>query len=232
MKKYDAVYLSVGLHKPYKIGLPGEEKTIPAIEFLKNVKLKRKVKIGKEVVVIGGGNVAMDAARTCIRLQNMQYKSGKKSVRVISLEKWDEMPAFIEEKIEAKEEGVIFVPGWGVKEFKITRNKITGLVVKKVKSVFDEKGRFRPTFYEDITKELSCDMIIEAIGQTYDLSFIPDDLLKRLKFTERKKIKVDKNGMTSIPKLFADGDIVNTNLDTVTAIADAKVAAEGIDKFL
>ncbi len=54
MKKYDAVYLSVGLHKPYKIGLPGEEKTIPAIEFLKNVKLKRKVKIGREVVVIGG----------------------------------------------------------------------------------------------------------------------------------------------------------------------------------
>jgi len=75
-------------------------------------------------------------------------------------------------------------------------------------------------------------MIIEAIGQTYDLSFIPDDLLKKLKFTERKKIKVDRNGMTSIPKLFAGGDIVNTNLDTVTAIADAKVAAEGIDKFL
>ena len=75
-------------------------------------------------------------------------------------------------------------------------------------------------------------MIIEAIGQKPDFSFLPENLSDKLKFTERKKVKVDENGMTSIPKVFAGGDIVNINLDAVTAIADAKVAAEGIAKFL
>ena len=74
-------------------------------------------------------------------------------------------------------------------------------------------------------------MIIEAIGQRPDFSFM-GKLADKLKFTKRKKIQVDKNGMTSIPKVFAGGDIVNINLDAVTAIADAKVAAEGITKYL
>ncbi|MCK4716031.1 MAG: FAD-dependent oxidoreductase [Candidatus Marinimicrobia bacterium] len=75
-------------------------------------------------------------------------------------------------------------------------------------------------------------MTIEAIGQRPDFSFLPEKLSDKLIFTERKKVKVDENGLTSIPKVFAGGDIVNINLDAVTAIADAKIAAEGIDKFL
>ena len=102
----------------------------------------------------------------------------------------------------------------------------------KVKSVFDEQGRFAPTFYEDQEMFLEGDMIIEAIGQVPDFSFMPKELFEKLEFTEMRKVKVDENGMTSIPKVFAGGDIVNTNLDAVTAIADAKRAAEGIDKLL
>jgi len=102
----------------------------------------------------------------------------------------------------------------------------------KVKSVFDEQGRFAPTFYEDQEMFLEGDMVIEAIGQEPDFSFIPKQLLEKLEFTPQRKVKVDENGMTSIPRIFAGGDIVNWNLDAVTAIADAKVAAEGIDKLL
>ena len=79
---------------------------------------------------------------------------------------------------------------------------------------------------------LEGDMIIEAIGQAPDFSFIPKETFEKLEFTERRKIKVNEDGLTSIPKVFAGGDIVNLNLDAVTAIADAKIASDGIDKFL
>jgi len=102
----------------------------------------------------------------------------------------------------------------------------------KVKSVFDEQGRFAPTFHEEQEMLLEGNMVIEAIGQAPDFSFIPKKHFEKLEFTERRKVKVDENGMTSIPKVFAGGDIVNLNLDAVTAIADAKVASYGIDKFL
>ena len=110
--------------------------------------------------------------------------------------------------------------------------EVKGLACKKVKSVFDEDGRFSPSFYEDQVMFLEGDMIIEAIGQGPDFSFIPDSMMEKLGFTERRKVKVDEDGRTTLPKVFAGGDIVNLNLDAVTAIADAKVAAEGIDRLL
>jgi glutamate synthase (NADPH/NADH) small chain len=79
---------------------------------------------------------------------------------------------------------------------------------------------------------LKGDMVIEAIGQRPNFSFIPEKLFKKLEFTERRKVRVDDNGMTTIPNLYAGGDIVNLNLDAVTGIADAKIAAEGIDRVL
>ena len=102
----------------------------------------------------------------------------------------------------------------------------------KVKSVFDEQGRFAPTFYEDKEMFLEGDMIVEAIGQAPDFSFMPKKMFDQLNFNEFRKVKVDKNGMTSIDGVFAGGDIVNMNLDAVTAIADAKIASEGIDKYI
>jgi len=102
----------------------------------------------------------------------------------------------------------------------------------KVKSVFDEHERFAPTFYEENQMFLQGDMIIEAIGQAPDFSFLPKELFEKLDFTPQRKVKVNENGMTSIPKVFAGGDIVNLNLDAVTAIADAKIAAEGIHKMI
>jgi glutamate synthase (NADPH/NADH) small chain len=151
----------------------------------------------------------------------------------VSLEDWDEMPATKEEIEEAKEELVQFNPGWGPKKVLLDDSgNVRGLLCMKVDAVFDDQGRFAPTFFEDQEMVLDGTMIIEAIGQGADLSFLPEGMREKLSFTEARKVSVDENGMTSLPGVFAGGDIVNTNLDAVTAIADAKIASEGIDRWL
>jgi len=232
IRDYDAVYISVGLHRSRTARIEDEDKAVMALDFLRETQFGPQPKVGREVIVIGGGNVAMDVARTCVRLQQMQHPDEQTVTKSVSLESWDEMPASEEEIEEAKEEGIVFNPAWGPKGIVIENGQVKGLECKAVKSVFDEQGRFSPTFYEDKTKFLEGDMVIEAIGQTYDLSFIPEGLAGSFKFTERRKIEVDEDGMTSIGRVFAGGDIVNSNMDAVTAIADAKTAAEGIHKML
>ncbi|MCD6117527.1 FAD-dependent oxidoreductase [bacterium] len=231
-KNNNAVFLGIGNTISFSTRVPNAEKCVLALDFLKDNKIGEYRKVGKQVIVIGGGNVAMDVARETVRLQQMQYPGQKTITKTVSLEDWHELPATDLEVKEAKEEGVEFNPAWGPKEVVLDdEGNIKGLECKKVKSVFDEKGKFAPAFNEDEIQFIESDMIIEAIGQRADYSFL-GKLSDELKFTERKKLKVDKNGMTSIPKVFAGGDIVNINLDAVTAIADAKIAAEGINKFL
>jgi glutamate synthase (NADPH) small chain len=233
LRDYDAVYIGIGTTVSRSTRVKNSEKCILALNFLQQNKIGEMARVGKEVIVIGGGNVAMDVAREAIRLQNMQYPGQKVATRMISLEDWDIMPANKEEIKEAKEEGIEFNPGWGPKEVILDeRGNVKGLQGVKVKSVFDENGRFSPTFYEDKEMFLEGNTVIEAIGQGPDFSFIPRELFEKLEFTERRKVKVDEDGQTTIPGVFAGGDIVNINLDAVTAIADAKVAAEGIDKLL
>lgn len=229
----DAVFIGIGNTVSFSTRVKNSEKCCLALDFLKENKIGEQRKAEKAIIVIGGGNVAMDVARESIRLQHIQFPDQKVITKTVSLENWDELPASEEEIKEAKEEGIQFNPGWGPKEVVLDeKGNIKGLLCKKVKSVFDEKGRFAPTFDEKEEKFLEATMIIEAIGQKPDYSFLPDKVFKNLEFTERKKLKVDENGMTTIIKLFAGGDIVNNNLDAVTAIADAKVAAEGINKWI
>jgi len=232
LKDYDAVYIGIGLQQSRTARIDNEDKAVMALDFLRQAGMGAEPAVGREVIVIGGGNVAMDVARTCLRLQQMQHGAGNAVTRTVSLESWEEMPASAEEIEEAKAEGIQFNPSWGPEAIVVAKGRIKGLNCKRVKAVFDEEGRFNPTFYEDQTLFLEGDMIIEAIGQGYDLSFIPEKLRDALAFTERRKVKVDDNGMTSIERVFAGGDIVNLNMDAVTAIADAKRAAEGIDAML
>jgi len=232
LQDYDAVYIAVGLQLSRAARIDNEDKAVMALDFLKGARQGPEPEVGREVIVIGGGNVAMDVARTCLRLQQMRYGAEKAVTKTASLESREEMPATEEEIREAQEEGVIFNPSWGPEAIVVENERIQGLACKRVKAVFDEQGRFNPTFYEDQTMLLEGDMVIEAIGQGYDLSFIPDELQNALEFTERRKVRVDDNGMTSIERVFAGGDIVNLNMDAVAAVADAKRAAEGIDAFL
>ncbi|MCK4271839.1 FAD-dependent oxidoreductase, partial [bacterium] len=232
LRDYDALYLGIGTTVSRSTKVKNFEKCLLALDFLKDNKIGEKRKVGKEVIVIGGGNVAMDVARETLRLQNMQYPDEKVSTKTVSLEDWDIMPATEEEIEEAKVEGIQFNPGWGPKEVNLDeKGHVKELLCMKVKSVFDDQGKFAPTFYEKEEMLLEGDMIIEAIGQAPDFSFISEKLFDKLEFTEMRKVKVDENGMTSIPGVFAGGDIVNTNLDAVTAIADAKIASEGINRY-
>jgi len=233
MRDYNAVYLGIGTTISRSTKVKNTEKCLLALNFLQENKIGKALKVGKEIIVIGGGNVAMDVAREALRLQHMQHAGEKVIIKTVSLEDWDIMPAKKDEIEEAKEEGIQFNPAWGPKEVVLDeRGNVTGLLCMKVKSVFDEQGRFAPAFYEDKEMFLEGDMIIEAIGQAPDFSFIPKELFENFEFTERRKVKVDENGQTTIAKVFAGGDIVNLNLDAVTAIADAKIAAEGIDEHL
>jgi len=232
LKEYDAIYLGIGTTVSRSTKVKNIDKAHLALPFLQENKIGQGAKVGKEIIVIGGGNVAMDVAREAIRLQCMQYPNEEVVTKTVSLEDWDELPATEEEIKDAKAEGIQFNPGWGPKEVKIEDGRIKGLLCIKVKSVFDEQGKFSPTFYEENEMLLEGDMVIEAIGQAPDFSFVPKELFEKLEFTPRRKVKVDENGMTTIPKVFAGGDIVNLNLDAVTAIADAKTAAEGIHKML
>jgi len=231
-KEYDAIHLGIGTTVSRSTKIKNIDKANLALPFLQVNKIAEPVKVGKEVIVIGGGNVAMDVAREALRLQYMQYPNEEVVTKTVSLEDWDELPATEDEIEEAKAEGIQFNPGWGPKEVKVEDDKIKGLLCVKVKSVFDEQGRFSPTFYEEKQMCLDGDMIIEAIGQAPDFAFMPKELFEKLEFTPQRKVKVDDNGMTTIPKVFAGGDIVNLNLDAVTAIADAKLAAEGIHRML
>ncbi len=236
MKEYDAIYIGVGLSYGRSIGLKGEDHpdVVQAIDFLRQVKVEGRREITKHVIVIGGGNVAMDVARTAIRLQEINYKGQGTTVETVSLEDWDIMPASQEEIDGALEEGVIFNPGWGPDHVVFNEDgSIKGLEVKKVKYVFDENHRFNPAFYEDQRKIIYGDYIIEAVGQMYDFSFIPKELLGKLKFTPRRKVWVDEYGETSISGIFAGGDIVESSRgDAISAIANGHRAAIGIDRYL
>ncbi len=233
MKDYDAVYLGIGTAISRSTKVKNAEKCFLALDFLRKNKIGEKIKVGKEIIVTGGGNVAMDVAREALRLQHMQYPGEKVITKLVALEEWDTIPASKDEIEDAKAEGIQFVLGWGFKEIVLDgKENIKGVLCLKVKSIFNENGRFAPTFHEDKEMFLKGDMIIEAIGQAPDFSFIPKELFEKFEFTPKKKVRVDENGQTAIKRVFAGGDIVNFNLDAVTAIADAKIAAEGIDKML
>ncbi len=231
-KEFDTVFLGIGTMLSRSTRVTNADKCLLALDFLRDNKIGKPCKVGKKVVVIGGGNVAMDVAREALRLQHMQYPGEEVATYTVSLEDWDEMPATEDEITESKEEGVQFNPAWGPKEIVLDeQGNIKGLLCKKATSVFDAQGRFAPQFDESRTRLLEADMVIEAIGQAADFSLLPEDYRAQLQFTERRKVAVDEHGMTSIPGVFAGGDIVNINMDAVTAIADAKIAAQGMDEF-
>ncbi len=230
-ESYDAVYLATGLHEGRSTRIPGteHENVYFATDLLREVSLGNEIPVEKRVVVIGGGNVAMDITRTMARLQNQKY--GEVNVVATSLESEEEMPADREEIIEAREEKAQIIPGWGPVEIAIENNKISGLHLKKCLSVFDENGKFNPSFDEKNTNFFPADMIIESIGQGMNLSYLDKNYKEKIDMDERGKIIVKDNFQSSLNWLFAGGDIIQ-GPDVITAIANGHKAAKGIDAFL
>jgi glutamate synthase (NADPH) small chain len=230
-KDYDAVFTATGLHDGRSTRVAGTDHPMvfQAVDLLRDVTEGKEIVVAEKVVVIGGGNVAMDIARTMARLQNKKY--GKVQLTLTSLEAEDIMPADVEEIVESREENVVIEPAWGPKDIKIEDNKIKGLNVVRCSSVFDEEGRFNPRFDNDETNFFEADQVVEAIGQGMDIKYMSDTLKDKLEMTERNRVKVSTFSQSSVPWLFIGGDIIG-GTDAIQAIADGHRAAKGIDKFL
>jgi heterodisulfide reductase subunit A-like polyferredoxin len=223
-KDNDAVFVSVGVHKGRPLGIEGEDKSgvEQGVDFLRHVSSDRdKSQVKNRVVVIGGGNVAVDVARTALRL-------GAGSVDLVCLEQRKQMPAY-EEEIEATlVEGINIRNGWG--PAKIAGNgSVTGVEFKRCTSVFGYDGRFNPQYAEHDRMSIEADQVIIAIGQQNDSSLMEHLTLK----VERNVIKADPVTLeTSIQGVFAGGDIVSGPASVIEAVGAGKRAAESINRFL
>ena len=228
-KDFNAVFMATGFHvgRSTKVDGTDHEHVFQAIELLRGITEGKDVFVGKKIIVIGGGDVAMDIARSMARLQTKKY--GKIDVTACCLESEDIIPASREEIDEGREEGIHVVPSRGPTRIEIDSGSIKGLHTVECTSVFDEEGRFNPKFNTDDKRFFDGDMVIEAIGQAPDLSCIPDDLDEKLEKAGRR-IKVSEQFQSSVPWLFVGGDLIE-GPDVIHAIANGYEAAKGIASF-
>jgi len=221
---YGAVFLGIGAHGSPSLGIPGEdaEGIYSGVPFLRSVSMGEPVTIGQKVAVIGGGNVAVDAARTALRL-------GAKEVRLNCLESREEIPALAEEIESAIAEGITLSCSCGPQNILTENGKVTGIDFMLCTSVFDEDACFCPTFDEDTVTHLEADTIILAIGQKADTSGLPQELA----LTERGTIVTDPVTLaTNIPGVFSGGDVVTGPARFVDAVAAGHEAAISIERYL
>jgi len=223
---YKAVLVATGLQNSARLNVPGEDAkgVLQALSFLKDVNTGKKVAVGKNIVVIGGGSVAMDVAMSARRL-------GAASVMVTCLEcSYEEMPAERGETKQAEEEGVKIDMSWGPKEIIVKGGKVAGVELKRCTSCYDKSGKFAPKYDDEETKKVDADMVITAIGQAADLNFLSSE--SKLKTTKRGTFDVDPRGLaTNIDGIFAAGDILGAGL-MIKAMADGRQAAAAIDCYL
>ncbi|MCF7929588.1 MAG: FAD-dependent oxidoreductase [Spirochaetales bacterium] len=225
----DAVLIATGFHEGRSTRTPGtdHENVYQAVDLLAKITMGEEIRVDEKIVVIGGGNVAMDIARSLGRKQMQKY--GKLDVTVTSLESRDIMPADEEEILESQEEGLAFYPGRGPSEVRTADGKVTGLKTVKCTRVFDENGRFSPQFDESDVMVLEGSMVIEAIGQAPDMAYL-GEFSEQLEYDGRR-LKVDEYFQTSLEWLFVSGDIIK-GPDVINGIATGHQAAFGIDRYL
>lgn len=223
---YKAFYVAIGCQGGRKAGVPGEDAqgATTAVEFLREVGATEKYDIQGNVVVIGGGNVAIDAARS-------SHRVGAPKVSMFCLENRKDMPASAEEVYEAEEEDVLINCGWGPKEILTEDGKVTGVVFKKCLTVTDAEGRFNPTYDENDTMTVECKHVIFSVGQ----SIVWGDLL------EGSKVELGRgNGavadsltyQTAEPDIFVGGDVYSGPKFAIDAIAAGREGAISIHRFV
>jgi NADPH-dependent glutamate synthase beta subunit-like oxidoreductase len=253
---FEAVFLSVGVSQGRDLQLPGTELdgVVKAVDFLLNVNRGYRLDLGRRVVVIGGGFVAFDAARTALRLGREEtgreedarlkealdsaraaLRGGAAEVTVVSLETFDEMPVLRttqghEEFEEARKEGVSFLTRRGPARF-VGDGRLKTIELRKVLSVFDAQGRFAPAYDDGDVLQLEADACILAIGQRPDLSFLrPED---GVELNPGGTIRVDPRTLaTSAPGIFAGGDVAFGPRNLIEAVANGKLAARSIHEHL
>jgi NADPH-dependent glutamate synthase beta subunit-like oxidoreductase len=216
-KSFDGVFLGTGAWRQKKLGLEHEELLTPGFDFLLGIQRGTVKSPGRHVLVIGGGNVAVDVAISALRL-------GAKDVTMACLERRDEMPAFPEDIDQALLERVKIMPSWGPHRVLLEGSALAGLELVRCTAVFDAQGRFAPTFDPATKATVHADQVLTAIGLGVDLSYAGQYLK-----VERNVAVVDKEtGATSVRGVFAGGDMTIGPASVVEALAAGRRAAEAI----
>ena len=260
LEGFAAVFVAAGAMRSRDLTIPGVELdgVLKAVDFLINANTGYRVGLGDHVVVIGGGNVALDVARTALRepaagqtapeagpdtddgvqaaatltldVARMAVRMGARDVRVVALEARHEMPAHGYEIEEAEQEGIEILHRLGPKRI-LGKTRVEGLETLDVSSVFDPDGRFNPRFIEATESLIPCDSIILAIGQAPDLSWLdPDD---GVEVSPRGTIAVDGETLaTSTPGVYAGGDVAFGPRNLIDAIGNGRRAAASIHRLI
>ncbi len=223
---YKAFYMAIGAQGGRKVGIEGEDSqgVMSGIEFLRMINQDENKKVQGKVVVVGGGNVAIDVSRTAVR-------AGAESVMQCCLESRQQMPAALEEIEEAEEENIVINNGWGPKRILSENGKVTGIEFKKCVSVFDENGRFNPQYDENDVMVVAADCVLLSIGQSIQWG----GLLEGTKAVTRPNGTIEADGFTyqtAEPDIFAGGDAYSGPRFAIDAIAAGKQAAISIHRFV
>ena len=220
LRSYPAAFLALGQDVGRRLPVEGIEArgVIGALEFLREAGLGRPVKIGRQVLVIGGGNTASDAARSAIRL-------GGGGATIASLESEAELLIVPEDLVQARDEGVAFAPNTSLVRVLSHDGQVTGAVLCDARLGTDAQGAIRPELIPDTEREVACDTILIAIGQVQQLEWLPDRLSNRGVITADEHGRVDGN-------VFVGGDVMRGPSMVVDALGDGKRAARDIDRVL
>ncbi len=222
---YKGFYLAIGAQGGRKLGIEGEdaENVIAGVDFLRDINLGKKAKLSGNVVIIGGGNVAIDVARTAIR-------EDAATVNMYCIESEKEMPALLEEIEEANAEGIVIINGWGPKRIIIENGKVTGVEFKKCVSVFED-GFFAPKYDEDEIITVSADYVLLSVGQSIEWG----NLIKGSKVVLGRGNTVIANEITyqtAQPDVFVGGDVFSGPKFAIDAIAAGKQGAISLHRFV
>ncbi|MCI8479015.1 MAG: FAD-dependent oxidoreductase [Oscillospiraceae bacterium] len=223
LDEYDAVFVATGA--PAARRLPQDTGTLEglhyALDFLRQAKKGVCAGVGFQVLVVGGGDVAIDAAQVAKRM-------GAEEVTILSLETLDQLPASADTLREAQQAGIHLSCGWGVQSIEAEGNRVRGIKARQCVQVYDQEGRFAPTYDDSVQRDISADTVILAIGQQTDLDFLAG------------AVAVEQNQIQSDPlcrqsnqaKVFAGGDCVSGPNTLVHALADGRRASESILRYL
>lgn len=248
--QHDAVFIGTGCRRGRMLEMPGADLrgVVTAVDFLAAVNLGHPLEVGRQVVVVGGGNVAFDVARSARRFGGTTREDEDhhrlmvdaavaasrvlgREVTVVSLESRDEMPADPREIEEGSEEGIRILHRRGPKAVLGDGGRVRALQTLDVARVFDDQGRFAPILTPGSEQEIPCDTVILAVGQVADLSFLGEG--HGIEVTPRRTIAVDRETLrTSRPGVFAGGDVAFGPRIIIEAVADGRRAAKAIDGYL
>ncbi|MBK9153298.1 MAG: FAD-dependent oxidoreductase [Chloracidobacterium sp.] len=238
---HDAVIITVGAKSSRSLGLPGENGpgVYGGVDLLRSVSLGEDIDIGHEVVVIGGGNVAYDVARTVMRqiasdtARTAARLAGTTNVYLYSLEGAEEMPADTIEIVEGDEEGIKRENGWGPLEIiRAADGRVTGVRFRRCLRVYDEDRKFAPIYDDEDTRTIACDTVLLAVGQAPKLDFLEDGG-EDVETMGGGWIKVDRATLqTTAPDVFVAGDLAHGTKLLIDAVASGKAAARSIYQYL